>query len=169
MKSRLTLIATLLLAASPVFADDHEIPQIKTSPALDKIKQLVGTWKGTGSDMGDGTVEVHYRLSAGGSAVVETISPGTPNEMTSVYFDEGGKLAMTHYCMLGNHPTMFLKQQTPNELKLETGAKDGSKGQPHMDTLDVTFVSPTSMVQKWSMVDPGKEGHTSTFKLHKES
>ena len=162
------LIGILLFTASMAVADHHDMPQIKTSTAFDKMKQLVGTWKGTGGDMGDGSVEVQYHLSSGGSAVVETLFPGTPHEMTTVYYDEGGKLAMTHYCVLGNHPTMELKKETANALIFATRAKSHLEGQPHMDTLDLTFESPNSIEQKWSMTQPGKEGHTSTFKLTKQ-
>lgn len=163
----LTVASVLFVTASLTFA--HDTPEIKSSAALEKMKKLVGTWKGTGADMGDGKVEVQYHLSSGGSAVVETLFPGTPHEMTSVYYDEGGKLAMTHYCMVGNHPTMELKKETGSELVLETNAKshhDLAK-EPHMNSLGLTFVGPNSIEHRWSSVEPGKEGHTSTFKLER--
>ena len=164
----LGITVVFLLCASTTLADQHEMPQIKTSAALDKIKQLVGTWTGTGGDMGDGKVEVQYQLTSGGSAVVETLFPGSAHEMTTVYYDEAGKLAMTHYCMLGNHPTMELKKETANELMFEAGKDNHLENQPHMHTLDITFISPDSIEQKWSMIQPGKEGHNTILKLHKK-
>jgi hypothetical protein len=164
----LAISLALLATASSVVADPHTMPQIKASASLEKMKQLVGTWTGSGGDMGDGKMEVQYRLTSGGSAVIETLAPGTPHEMTSVYYDEGGKLAMTHYCMLGNHPMMKLTKESANELLLEAGAKDLAD-QPHMHTLALTFVNRDSIEQKWSMKEPGKEGHSSVFKLHRKS
>src|SRR5271156_1678238 len=109
MKIRyLALAIPMLLTANLAFAGSHDMPSVKTSAQLDRMKELVGTWKGTSPDMDEGTIEVRYHLSSGGTAVVETISPGSPHEMTTVYYDEGGKLTMTHYCMLGNHPIMHL-------------------------------------------------------------
>ena len=47
-------------------------------------------------------MRVSYRVTAGGSAILETTAAGTPMEMISMYHDRGGKLFMTHYRMLGN-------------------------------------------------------------------
>jgi hypothetical protein len=168
-------ITALLLTVSTMFvggalsAMPQDMPQIKSSPGLEKLKQLSGSWKGTGGDMGDGTVEVQYRVSSGGSAVVETLFPGTSHEMTSVYYDEGGKLAMTHYCMLGNHPVMKLKKETPTQLFLDAGEKSPLKNEPHMHTLEISFLTPNSIEQKWAMFEHGKEAHSSVFKLERVS
>ena len=45
-------------------------------------------------------VSVTYETSSNGSIVVETLFPGTPHEMVSVYYDENGKFGMTHYCAM---------------------------------------------------------------------
>jgi hypothetical protein len=43
-------------------------------------------------------VRVEYRVTGAGSAVVETLFPGTPHEMVTVYHARKGVLCMTHYC-----------------------------------------------------------------------
>ncbi len=164
----LGVTCALLITATIALADSHEMPSIKTSAALNKMKQLVGTWEGSGADMGDGKMEVRYHLTSGGSAVVETLFPGTSQEMTSIYYDQGGQLSMTHYCSLGNHPVMELKKETADQLIFETNVKD-LKEEPHMSSLHLTFISSNSIEQKWSMAQPGKEGHSSVFKLRKTS
>ena len=73
-------------------------------------RQLVGR---LGRHFGHGKangakVRVEYRLTAGGSALVETLFPGASRgQMVSMYYDRKGKLAMTHYCMLRNQPGMM--------------------------------------------------------------
>ncbi len=161
--------ATMILFATSVIAGEHKMPEIKVSPALEKMKQLEGTWKGTTNDPGEEKIEVEYRISSGGSAVIETISPGTPHEMTSVYFDENGKLAMTHFCMLGNHPTMTLKKDEGQKLALSAPAEGPLKNDPHMHALEISFASPNSMEQKWTLFDKGKEAHTTIFKVERVS
>ena len=164
-----TLLTCLLAVSTTAFAGPHEMPKIKNSDALEKMKQLVGTWDGTGAEMSDKKVEVNYKLSSGGSSVVETLFPGTEQEMTTVYYDEAGKLSMTHYCALGNHPVMHLQKSTANELFFETDAKDPLHGQPHMNSLDITFAGPNSVEQKWTSVEPGKEGHSTVLKLERKA
>lgn len=156
---------SILFVADGALAEKHEMPEVKTSAELDRMKTLVGTWKGSAVGMPEKTVEVQYRLSSGGSAVVETISPGTPHEMTTVYFDEAGKLAMTHYCMLGNHPTMYLTKSSATELQFDVLRTSDEK---HMNALDITFKSADEMDQRWGMVD-GKKSEMTTFTLRRES
>ena len=48
-----------------------------------------------------------YSVSSGGHSVVEEIFVGKPNEMTSVYYLDMGRLMMDHYCSLGNQPRMI--------------------------------------------------------------
>ena len=65
-------------------------------------------------------------------------------------------------------PLMALFFVSEVKAQFEAGAKDLAD-QPHMNALDLTFVDPNSIEQKWSMIQPGKEGHSSVLKLHRES
>ena len=108
-----TYCATLLLAAlAGLHADESAKPK-PASPEFERMKSLVGTWKGT-ADMGQGPVEmvVEYRLIAGGTVLQERSFPNTPHEMVTMFYDKGGRLALTHYCVLGNQPTMALRPRT---------------------------------------------------------
>ena len=49
------------------------------------------------------------RTTGGGSAVTETLFPGTAHEMMSVYHMDGDDLVLTHYCAGGNQPRMMLE------------------------------------------------------------
>src|SRR5829696_4476299 len=88
--------AVLLAAALNLSAADPATKTRPTSAEFDRIKALVGTWSGK-TDMGQGPIDmtVQYRLLAGGSVVEEKVFAGTPNEMVTMYFDRGGKLALT--------------------------------------------------------------------------
>src|SRR5689334_10245398 len=107
MKTTISAVcATMLLTASVALAAESSTPSSqskKGSPEFEKMKTLVGTWNGK-TDMGQGPIDIslQYRLLAGGSVLEERCFSGTPNEMITMYYDQNGKLAMTHYCMLGN-------------------------------------------------------------------
>ena len=161
MNTKITsLCATLLLAAScGLTAAEPEKPKTG-SPEFERMKALLGTWTGK-ADMGQGPVEmkVEYRLIAGGSVLEERIAPGTPMEMVSMYFDKAGKLAMTHYCMLGNRPEMALKSSDAKSITFDLDAACCSfdtKKESHMCGTTITFVGPDTFSSSCKAVIDGK-------------
>jgi hypothetical protein len=125
------------------------------------MKQLVGAWEGTsicGKEVEKPRVE--YRLTAGGSALVETLFPGSSEEMISVYYDRKGKIAMTHYCMLRNQPRMTLAKANSQMIEL-VFARKGNDIDPakekHMHAVRITFTDNDHITQKWTMFEKGKK------------
>ncbi len=139
------------------------------SAEFERMKALVGTWKGK-ADMGQGMMEftVEYRLVSGGSAIEERIFAGTPKEMITMYHDQHGKLALTHYCMLGNRPGMVLKSSNPKTIQFDFDATCGvdATTETHMHSLAITFESDDTVTQDWSMFEngKGKDKHPFTLK-----
>ncbi len=133
------------------------------------MKGLVGTWKGK-TDMGQGPIEmtIEYRLIAAGSVVEERVFSGTPNEMVTMYFDRGGKLALTHYCMLGNRPAMLLKSSDAKTLTFDFDATCGidTTKESHMHALTITFDDADTITTSCKAYMDGKEteDHAVTLK-----
>src|SRR5262245_56809684 len=99
MITRISLSLCVFLTALAVTARGDE----KKAAAFDKFKQLEGEWVGkevSGAKGIEGDVHIKYKLTAGGSAVVETIMPGSEHEMVTVIHPDGNNLVLTHYCML---------------------------------------------------------------------
>lgn len=120
-------------------------PPDNSSPELARIKSLVGKWSSRTSIFGkkDEEVFTEYALTAGGSAVVEKIFPGTQYEMMSVYFDnDEGKLSMTHYCIMKNRPHFTLAKSGKDEIKLDVTKVEGlkSKDDPSMGAMTLHFI-----------------------------
>lgn len=126
---------------------------------LDRFKALAGTWSATGLDgnsMPD--AQVRYEVTAGGSAVVETLFPGTPHEMRTVYVRDGSDVVLTHYCASGNHPRMRANTATGD---LVTFAFDGPVNfdpatAGHMHDASFTFVGKDEMRTRWNFWSKGK-------------
>ena len=137
---------TLSLASADPPAE-HTAPQPPpdvSSPELNRMKSLAGRWTSTTSMFGkkDEKVFTEYTVTAGGSAVLEKIFPGTPNEMVSVYYDDDqGKLAMTHYCMMRNRPFFTLAKSDAKEITLDVLKVEGlkSKDDPSMGAITLHF------------------------------
>jgi len=149
-KLNLALCALLLAPTfnlSLVLADHGKAPEPPpnvSSPELNRIKSLAGRWSSTTSMFGkkDEQVFTEYSVTAGGSAVLERIFPGTPNEMVSVYYDDDkGKLAMTHYCIMRNRPHFKLAKSDKDEIKMDVTKIEGlkSKHDPSMGAITLHF------------------------------
>lgn len=142
-----------------VFAGDMDMPPYQGSADFERMKNLVGTWEGT-QKMGEEEQKlvVKYRLTSNGSAIVEKLFAGSPMEMVSVYYDKNGKLAMTHYCALGNQPQMDLTASTDKDLSFELAADSNidAAQEMHMHALAISFLDNNHIVQKWLSYKDGK-------------
>jgi hypothetical protein len=143
---KIVFIVSIMMMASPSFlhADTPQPPPDNSSPELNRIKSLAGRWTGTTSMFGTPNEQIYieYEVTAGGSAVLERIFPGTPKEMISVYYDDNkGKLAMTHYCIMRNRPTLKLANSTADTIKMDVEKVDGlkSKHDPSMGAMSIYF------------------------------
>jgi len=68
-----------------------------------RIKSLAGQWE---AQVNGGKAEITYEVIAGGSAVMERESAEGMPPMLTVYYLDGNRLLLTHYCMAGNQPRM---------------------------------------------------------------
>lgn len=148
MTQRLLACGMLLVALHlNSYGDDKagsKLPPAPTNPALEKMKKLAGTWLNIDKDgkPTDQIVSV-IRVTAGGSAVHETLFPSQPHEMVSIYTTDGPDLLMTHYCVLGNQPRMKADSKSPaNQLHFQFagGANLDPKKDKHMHEATLTFV-----------------------------
>ena len=141
-----------------------------TKQAFAKMKTLVGKWKGTmgeGADAFPATVE--YKLTGSGSALVETLGPGSQYEMVSIYHMDNGNLVMTHYCGAGNQPSMKLKPgKNPNVLFFDfTKGSNMKLTDTHMHNVTFTFDGPDHVVADWVSFSKGKPGDHAKFDLRR--
>ena len=171
MKTKIISSCTALLLAASLCLHAGEAPKPKPGSAeFERMKTLVGTWSGK-TDMGGGPVDmtVRYRLLAAGSVLEERVFEGTPNEMVTMYYDQAGKLALTHYCMLGNRPAMNVKTADANSITFDF---DGSccsidpKKESHMHGMVIRFDAADTITSSCKAIMEGKEmpDHATTLK-----
>jgi hypothetical protein len=173
MKTRRLILTSVicLLAFGPLQAAEQEHKPYVGSEGFERMKQLVGSWEGT-MDKGQGPAKItaNYKLTAGGSAIVETIFEGAPHEMVTVYYDNPNrKLNMTHYCMLGNQPKMALQSMKMNELAFDLAKNteiDTAK-EDHMHSLTINFDGKDKIVQRWTRFDGGKKKEVVEFAFNR--
>ncbi|MFO0965805.1 MAG: hypothetical protein U0793_09515 [Gemmataceae bacterium] len=139
------LLPILALASHAGEKPAVKLPTPPTNAAFDKLKKLAGTWLAAGDD-GKATDQVVsiIKVTAGGSAVHETLFPGQPHEMVSVYTVDGPDLIMTHYCVLGNQPRMKADPKSAsNQIvwRFAGGTNLDPKKDKHMHEATLTIVS----------------------------
>jgi hypothetical protein len=162
----------LLILTTAVHSDDKTTEKARAArPSLDRMKKLAGNWVAVDKD-GKPTDQVVsiIKVTAGGSAVHETLFPGTDNEMVSVYYQDGNDLVMTHYCMLGNQPRMKADPKSPaNQIHFlfDGGSNLDPKKDKHMHEGTLTFVDDDHIVFCGVCWDGGKpdKAHECALKL----
>ena len=163
MKTNITTILSALILTTSLGANAGEADKAKAKPdsaEFARMKTLVGSWTGK-ADMGQGPIDmtIQYRLLAGGSVLEERCFVGTPNEMVTMYYDNGGKLAMTHYCVFGNRPAMKIKSAGAKTIKFEFDATCGinPNKESHMHALSITFDDADTITTSCQAIIDGRE------------
>jgi hypothetical protein len=165
------LVGTALLSPAPAEEPAKTDKKTKDVQAnFERLKKLVGEWEVVDpkDEKSKGKVALRYRLTAGGSALIETIFPDTDMEMVSVYHRDGDQLVLTHYCCMGNQPRMRAKDgDNKDELIFEfTGgsnldpAKDG-----HIHNGKIRFVDADHIQSEWEFYAGGKAANKHSFDL----
>ena len=94
-----------------------------------------------------------FRVSAGGSAVLETLFVGTEHEMLTVYHMEDGELVLTHYCALGNQPHMHAAADAPEGTIVFDATHVGNLGDESNQAMKegrMTFNEDGTISTLWS-------------------
>jgi hypothetical protein len=175
MMQRFLVCGLVLIAlGAATRGDDKPAPgkaPAATHPGLERLKKLAGTWVAADKDgkPTDQVVSV-IKVTGAGSAVHETLFPGQPMEMVSIYHLDGADLVMTHYCALGNQPRMKADPKSPAnqiQFKFAGGTNLDPAKDMHMHEGTLTFVDDDHIEFSgvaWVNGKPAEE-HCATMKL----
>lgn len=154
MKRRCIIAVWLLtVIATPSWA------QSDAQKALDRFKSMVGTWSGKN---GQGQAsEVTYRLMAGGTSVMADSTMGD-EAMTSMFYVDGDRLLMTHFCPSNNQPRM--KATISPDGKTVTfdfvdATNLASPQAGHMHKVVYVFADADHYSEDWTWKRDGKDAH----------
>lgn len=161
---RLTVLSAVLLAVpflTPVEAKATRCcasVAADTSP-LEPIRALLGKWVALDeSGKPTDTVVSIFRETAGGSAIVETLFPGSPEEMMSIYSVDDGELVLQHYCIMGNQPRYVGSRSEDGKtisFRCAGGGNLKDHDRAHMHEGTMTSVSDDRMDTRWIAIAKG--------------
>jgi hypothetical protein len=128
--------------------------------AFEKLKALDGEWVAAedGEMSKKGDLVARYAVTAAGTAVVETVFPGSPHEMVTVYHPDGADLVLTHYCMEGNQPRMRARDAQGSRLAFayDGGTNIDPKRDRHMHQAILEFLGVDEIRNEWTELAEGK-------------
>jgi hypothetical protein len=147
--------ALACLAAAPLALAGPAGSKVDPKAAFERLKSLAGEWRGkAGHGEAASPAVVRWETISGGTAVMETLFPGTPHEMRSVYHLDGGELVMTHYCAMGNQPRVKLAPaSTRDELVFEFagGTNLDPKKDVHVHSGKIRFAGADELEAEWAV------------------
>lgn len=129
---------------------------------------------------GDGVSDtvVSYRLIGGGTALVETLFPGTGHEMETIHHldrrADGTRLLCTHYCGAGSQPRLAMTggELDPKDASLPTlvytfldATSLPDPNALHMNGVTFTFRRPDRIDAAWTVSNHGVTGPHVTFAM----
>ncbi|MFL5241635.1 MAG: hypothetical protein ACJ8FY_05965 [Gemmataceae bacterium] len=167
----LAFLFAFVLAANA--ADDKKEP-LRPKPTkhagLDQFKSLAGEWVGKGGHEAE-ELHVIYKVTSNGSAVIETIMPGTAHEMVTVIHPDGDDLILTHYCALGNQPKMRAKTKGDDKkvaFEFVSATNMKSDKDMHMHSVTFKFVDKDTLKADWVHYMDGKAAGDVSFELKRK-
>jgi hypothetical protein len=157
----LVLSTTWLSAANPPSSTD-------ASAAFTRLKSLAGDWEG--KDQSGSKSHIRYEVVSGGSAVIERFEDqnlGPANAMVTVYYLDGGRLLLSHYCMAKNQPRMQAQafDDATGELRFTfldaTGLPSPNAG--HMHNATFHFTDANHFSTDWQFFENAKPKKTESL------
>jgi hypothetical protein len=164
MKTTLLLLSAVLLAESAQNAHGQQGSQpSEGAAAFARLKELTGEWR---ADTKQGQAHVTYELVAGGSALMERENIEGMPPMVTIYYLDGRRLLLTHYCMAGNQPRMQEQRFDPATGEIEFAFLDATNlvnpSAGHMHNAKIHLIDQNHLASEWQFYQDGKPKLTET-------
>ena len=161
---RLVLPIALLLITTAAFADSD------AQKSFDQMKTLAGNWEGPVTvvppqpDMSsDKPIHVSLHTTSRGNALMhEMQEAGTEEDPTrydhpvTMFYVDGDRLLLTHYCDAGNRPRMTAKSSADGKtIEFDFLDVAGSTQYGHMQHAVFTVIDANHHTEDWTYMMPG--------------
>ena len=156
------ILTSFLIASTAVFAQNNAAP--KTPPtesqvSFEKMKSLAGTWEGKitttppAPEVQDKIARITLRVTSTGHAVMHEITiPGREDDPITMFYLDGDRLTLTHYCDAGNRPRMTGKL-APDGKTLDFQFLDISgEMKYHMHHSTITAIDANHHTEDWTFM-----------------
>jgi hypothetical protein len=186
---RFMLSVVLMSLCAVAFAQsDAPKPVVQSAAPTDsqksftQLKTLAGNWQASITtdppqpQMGNGTIsQVSIRVTSRGNALVHEVQEvGKPDDPTrydhplTMFYLDGDRLLLTHYCDAGNRPRMAART-SPDGKTVEFDFVDvaGSTQYGHMHHAMFTIIDANHHTEDWTYLMPGDKPLRAHFDLQR--
>jgi hypothetical protein len=168
------IVGVLAFASLAANAGEGHKPAAGSSPGFERFKELAGEWVGKSDKPehgAEGGLRAVFKVTSAGSAVEETMLPGTPYEMINMIHPDGDDIVLTHYCAEGNQPEMKAPDKIEGKdvaFQFVRGGNMKSINDNHMHSVTYTFVDKDTLRTKWVNYENGKPAGTVVFEYKRK-
>jgi hypothetical protein len=155
----LTALAALMFS-SAAFA---QTTPNNAQKSFETIKSLEGAWEavisGTGQQFDGKTMRVTLRVTSTGNALLHEMGglAGRPDDPITMFYVEGDKLMLTHYCDAGNRPRMAGTGSADGKtVDFEFVDVAGSTKYGHMHHAKFVVQDANHHVEEWTFMEGDK-------------
>ena len=141
--------------------------QSSAQKSFEHLAALKGNW--TGKNAQGMPVNVNFRETSAGSALLSEIQAHNHENMVSMFHLDNDRLMMTHYCAIGNQPRM-IASVSPDGKTFKFSYLDATNlatpDAGHMEYAVFTMLDANHHTEEWVFADHGKE-HREVFQLER--
>jgi hypothetical protein len=131
--------------------------------AFEHVRQLAGEWDQASTKGWTGMTRT--QVIAGGTAVLMTSNvgphPAADETMATVFYLDGDRLLLTHYCVAKNQPRLVATSISADGRRIEFAFLDGtnmrSRDAGHMNRAVFTIESADRYRSRWTFSQRGQE------------
>lgn len=153
-------IAVLALSTAAAFA------QTNAQKSFTTLKTLAGSWdgtlSGTGTDMDGKVMHVTLRVTSTGNALMHEMNglAGRPDDPITMFYVDGDRVMLTHYCDAGNRPRMAgVLGPDGKTLDFEFVDVAGSTQYGHMHHVMLAMGDANHHTEEWTFMEGDKPIH----------
>jgi hypothetical protein len=178
----LSAVTALLALSTATFAQMAPTPTAQRSDAqksFDQLKTLASTWQGnvTVDPPMDGingsNIQVTMHVDSRGNSLVHEMkdpaSSGDPTKFdhpVTMFYIEGDRLILTHYCDAGNRPRMAARNSADGKtVEFDFLDVSGSNDYGHMHHAVFTIIDANHHTEDWTYMMPGDKPMHAHFDL----
>jgi hypothetical protein len=157
MKTLPAIVVTAAVVLTALLNVSVAVASSDGQKSFEQLKGLVGSWEG--KDANGNPVEVDYRTTSMGSALMSEIKGMEKDNMITMFNLDGQRLLMTHYCATGNQPRMQASMSPDGKtisFEFLDATNLASPDAGHMQHVVISILDANHHAEEWVFVDHGQ-------------